>query len=228
MQTLFLTDRYDQQSRIRRRRMFSNSLKISRSYPVQRKTLYMTVVLFCIVCSLQRTHAQAASTPDKAVSDIEAAPVKVDGQTLFVVRGVSAYPAEQRAREISGHIRAVARDRGFNTRDIKINETPFATQIVAGDLVIVNLFDSDAQLEQVRRQTLGTAFLRRIQATVEEHRRERQPDVLIRHAALAVAAAVGLLLLWFFGVRITRFVLRALERRYKHRIREVGIQSLKL
>ena len=208
--------------------MFSNSVKSSRSYPVQRNILCIAVGLFCIVCGVQRTHAQAAPTSDNTVSEPDAAPVKLDGQSLFRVRGVSAYPARQRAQAVADHIRAVARDRGYNSRDIRANETPISTQIVAGNLVIVNLFDGDAQLEQVRRQTLAAAYLLRVQQAVEDYRRERQSDVLIRNTVLALASAVGLLLFWFLGVRITRFVLRALESRYKHRIREVGIQSLKL
>jgi small-conductance mechanosensitive channel len=162
------------------------------------------------------------------MSDVEAAPVKLDGHTLFRVRGISAYPAEQRAQLVADRIRSAARDRSLNVGNIRINETSFSTQIVAGNLLIINLFDADAQLEQVRRQTLGTAYLLRIQQAVEDYRSERESDVLIRHTVWALAAAVGLLLFWFLGIRIVRFALRTMERRYKHRVREVGIQSLKL
>jgi small-conductance mechanosensitive channel len=195
---------------------------------VSRKLLCIAIALFGFLGSPLRAHAQAAPTPDTAVTDVEAAPVKLDGHPLFRVRGVSAYPAEQRAQSIASHIRAVARNRSFDVKDISVKETPFSTQIVAGDLVIVNLFDGDAQLEQVRRQTLGTAYLLRIQQAIEDYRSERQPDVLMRHTVLTVATAVGLLLFWFLGIKIVRFMLRTMERRYKHRIREVGIQSLKL
>jgi small-conductance mechanosensitive channel len=193
-----------------------------------RIVLCVAIALFGILGGSARALAQAVSAPDRAVGDVEAAPVKLDGHTLFRVRGVSAYPAEQRAQVIADHIRTLARDRTFYERDIKVNETPFSTQIVAGNLVIVNLFDGDAQLEQVRRQTLGTAYLLRIQQAIEDYRRERQKDVLLRHTVSTVVAAVGLLLFWFLGIRIVRFLLRTMERRYKHRIREVGIQSLKL
>jgi hypothetical protein len=94
--------------------------------------------------------------------------------------------------------------------------------------VILNLFDGDAQLEQVRRQSLATANLLRIRKAIQDYRLDRRPDVLTRHTALAVAVGVGFLLFWIFAARVVRFLLRAIERRYKHRIREVGIQSLKL
>ena len=198
---------------------------LSRSTTLSRFSWAM--LWLALTLPLANVAAQQAPSEDSA-ADIQAAPVKLDGHTLFRVRGVSAYPAEQRAQVVADRIRTVARDRSFNVGNIRVNETPFSTQIVAGKLLIINLFDGDAQLEQVRRQTLGTAYLLRIQQAVEDYRRERQPDVLTRHTVLALAAAVGLLLFWFLGIRIVRFALRTMERRYKHRIREVGIQSLKL
>lgn len=202
--------------------MSARSTTISR-FPWALIVLAFTLPLVNAVA--QQANAQPAE--DSAVY-IKSAPVKLDGRTLFRVRGVSAYPADQRAQLISDHIKAVASDRSFNAKDLRVAETPFSTQIVAGNLVIANLFDGDAQLEQVRRQSLATADLLRIQQAIEDYRSERQPDVLLRHSVLAVAAAVGLLLFWFLGIRIVQFVLRAMERRYKHRIREVEIQSLKL
>ena len=189
--------------------------------------LWLALALPLVCATAQQINLQPASS-EGAPGEIQAAPVKLDGQTLFRVRGVSAYPAERRAQQIADHIKAVAKDHSFNVRDIRVNETPFSTQIVAGNLVIVNLFDGDAQLEQVRRQSLATANLLRIQQAIEDYRRERQPSFVVHQTGLAFAATVGLLLFWFFGVKILQFVLRVLESRYKHRIREVGIQSLKL
>ena len=179
-------------------------------------------------CSAAQQADSQPAPSDGTAGEIQSAPVKLDGQTLFRVRGVSAYPADRRAQSIADQIRAVARDRRFNVRNIRQNETQYSTQIVAGNLVILNVFDSDARLEQVGRQSLANAYLLRIQQAIEDYRSERKTNVLIRHAALALAAVAGLFLFWFFGVRIVRRILLALERRYKHRVREVGIQSLKL
>ena len=190
--------------------------------------LWAAFTLLVVGVVVQQPGAAQTASSQGDDAEVQSAPVKLDGETLFRIRGVSAYPAEHRAQLIADRIKAVAGDRGFSAQNIAINETPFSTQIIAGNLVIVNLFDGDAQLEHVRRQTLGTAYLLRIQSAVELYRRERQPDVLVHQAVLALVAAVGLLLFWFFGIRIVRVILRALERRYKHRIRELGIQSLRL
>lgn len=171
---------------------------------------------------------QTASQPVSSQDEIQSAPVNLDGQTLFRIRGVSAYPAEQRAQSIVGRIVDVAKDHTFDAQNIRVNEASFSTQIVAGNLVIVNLFDADAQLEHVRRQSLAAAYLIRIQQAIGEYRHERQRDVLIRRAMLALAATVGLLLFLFLSIKFLQFVIRSVERRYKHRVHEVGIQSLKL
>jgi hypothetical protein len=195
---------------------------------IARKLLCIALAFSGLLTGPSRAHAQAASTSEKAASDIDVAPVMVDGRTLFRIRGASAYPAELRAQTVSEHIEAVARDRAFDVKDIRVNETPYSTQIVAGNMVIITLFDGDAQLEQVRREGLATADVLRIQQAVGDYRRERQPGELAHRALLAGAAAVGLLLLWVCALRIVGPLIRALERRYKHRMREVGIQSLKL
>ena len=190
-------------------------------------------VVLCLALALpsatvaaQLANAPAASTD--ADGEVHAAPVRLDGHTLFKLRGVSAYPAEQRAQVIADRIKDVARDRAFNVKDLTVKESPFSTQIVAGDLVVVSLFDADAQLEQVRRESLATAYLLRMQQAIEDYRRERQPSVLRHNAVLGLGGVAGLFLFWFLGLKIVRFLLRVLERRYKHRVREVGIQSLKL
>ena len=47
------------------------------------------------------------------------APVTVDGNVLFYVRGTTSYPADERARAISKRIIKVAADRTFNPDSLK-------------------------------------------------------------------------------------------------------------
>ena len=59
--------------------------------------------------------ASADGIDAKADSDTRQATVIVDGQPLFVVRGVSAYPAVRRANEIADRIRSVAANKAIAT-----------------------------------------------------------------------------------------------------------------
>jgi hypothetical protein len=48
------------------------------------------------------------------------------------VRGISSYPAEQRAEAIAARIKALAQDRGLNPDAVTVVETPVSTNIIAG------------------------------------------------------------------------------------------------
>ncbi len=161
-------------------------------------------------------------------AEVKTAPVKLDGAVLFRVRGVSAYPAEQRAQLIADRIKAVAKDSKFDPQNLTLEEKQYSTQIMAGKLAVVAVFDADARLEEVERQNLARADMLRIQQAIESYRQERQPKVLIEHAALALALALGLFVFLFVGLKLVRRGLVELELRYKHRIRELGIQGLKV
>ena len=189
--------------------------------------LCLLLTLALVSATAQDDNPQPPSTPE-GPAEIQTAPVKLDGAVLFRVRGVSAYPAEQRAQLIAARIKAVAKDRNFDPQDLRLEEAPFSTQIMAGRLAVFSVFDADARLEEVGRQNLARADLLRVQEAIESYRQERQPKVLIEHAALALALALGLFLFLFAGLKAVQRGLRELEHRYKHRIRELGIQGLKV
>src|SRR5262245_49310251 len=56
------------------------------------------------------TSRDPVSTAPAAAGRTETAPVVVDGETLFHVGGISAFPATQRAAAIAARIREVAAD----------------------------------------------------------------------------------------------------------------------
>src|SRR5213596_1774649 len=66
----------------------------------------ITILLLLSLLAPATSPALAADAPGTAT-----APVVVDGVTLFRVRGLSAYPADERASVIADRIRAAAADR---------------------------------------------------------------------------------------------------------------------
>jgi len=208
--------------------MSSDSAKVFRCYSLRLAMLCLMLTLATVSGPAQEDNSQASQPPEANTNEIQTATVKLDGETLFRVRGVSAFPADQRAQLVAGRIKAVAKDRSFDPQDLRLEEAPYFTQIMAGRLSVLSLFDADAKLEDVGRQNLARADLLRIQEAIESYRHARQPKVLIRHAALALAAALGLLLFLFGGLKVVRRALRELELRYKHKIRELGIQGLRV
>src|SRR4051794_27869578 len=60
-------------------------------------------------------------------NDVRIAQVVIDGKTLFSVRGVTAHPAEGRARQIEDRIRAIAANSKIGAKSLSLAEHPGAT-----------------------------------------------------------------------------------------------------
>lgn len=173
----------------------------------------------------QNAGAQSAGEEQQ---EIQTAPVILDGDALFTVRGVTSFPAAKRAEQIAERIRALAKDRSFNAQTLRLSEVPSGTQILAGDKVVVTVFNDDARIENVDRQVLAQAFLVRVKEAIEQFRTDRQPRILVRHSIYALFVVLVIPVITFGEMGLVRRLRVALERRYKDRIQGVGIQSLQL
>ena len=175
--------------------------------------------------------AQGAQSPQEAravEADQPTAPVVIDGITLFNVRGVSAYPAEQRAAAISDRIAAAAKDPSLSTDSVVVRETPLASAVNAAETPLFRVVDADAQLEGVGRQVLAAAYREQVVAAIERYRHDRQPAVLGRNLGKAALATLGLLVGLWLGLRALRLVRRTLDERYRSRLHDVRFQTIEL
>jgi small-conductance mechanosensitive channel len=157
-----------------------------------------------------------------------ASPVVLDGQTLFRVRGTSAYPADERARRISERLLEAARARATPAEAVQPAEAEGATAIVAGDLQLMLVTEADARLEALERPLLARAYAERIQRAVRAYRQAREPAALRRGAVQALAATAG----FFVALAAVWWAFRRLQsrftRRYEERIRAVQFQSFEI
>lgn len=173
--------------------------------------------------------ALAAGAAEPPAPAIATAPVKVDGRTLFMVRGISSNPADERAAAIAERIVQVARKRSIDVDSLKVVEGEAYASIMAGDTLIMGVFDVDAALEGVqRRDVLAGLYRDRIARAIVSWRAERAPGVLLHGTlwtigAFAALAAALAALVWLFR-RLDFF----LERRYRARVQDVGIKSFRL
>ncbi len=155
------------------------------------------------------------------------APVIIDGVMLFHVRGVSALPAQERARLVAGRIAAFAQDRALAPDALQAVERADRTELVAGPHRLMAVVEADAALEGVARSVLAGVYRERIEQAVTSFRAERTREALLRSSGYALAAAVALM-----AVLVTlRFAFRRLEalldRRFKARVRDLQIQSFR-
>jgi small-conductance mechanosensitive channel len=188
------------------------------------RLLFAVVAAFLAAVSLRAQAPGGAAAQDEIVT----APVEVDGNLLFRVRGVTSFPAAVRAGLIRDRIVAIAEDPSVPVDAITMVEGDGMTQIVAGGQTIVAVLDVDANIEQVQRQALATAHLQRIRQAVTNHRLERSPDALRRAAANALVATIVLVAVLVVLGWSWRRLDRLLQARLQARIQTVEIKSFEL
>ena len=177
-----------------------------------------------------RAWAQQASTPAGAAEaqleeSIVTAPVTIDGVELFRVRGISSYPAPARAQAIAGRIVALAANPAFNPDGLRIEETEFASQILADRQLVIGVFDIDGRTEGVRRQLLASLYITSIRKAIVAYRAERSAPTLQRAAvrtAAATAVVIVVLIAILWGWRRLDSVL---ESRYRQRVETLTSKS---
>src|SRR5215469_1947954 len=173
----------------------------------------------------QQNDDEAWVATEKGVST---APVMIDGHLLFRVRGVTAFPAAQRAAAIANRIKAIAADESVSTQSLHLVESEHATEVLAGDQHLVSVFNSDARIERAARPVIAEIYLKRIAAAVTEYRAERSPKKLF-HAMIVTAICTLLLALVLFMIfLISRWFTRRIEIRYHAAIEHIEEGSLRL
>jgi small-conductance mechanosensitive channel len=170
--------------------------------------------------------APGTDAPGLQEDAVRQARVVIDGETLFSVRGVTAYPAERRAREIAARITALAANRDISPESLTIEDHPPGVWIKGAGQRILTVFDEDAALEETTRHRLAEVYRARISEAITAYRRDRQPSVLRWHALLALCATVVLVLAGYAGRRLVGLWRPTVERRYRARVEGLQDRSL--
>ncbi len=132
------------------------------------------------------------------------ASVIVDGRLVLKVRGVSSYPANERAQAVRSRILAAAGDKSFSVENLKVVNESDRSSLYAGDKLLLSIFDVDAELEDLDRKLLAEVVKTRIASVIVNYRRDRSPNVLLTHASYAVGLTVVVFLLSWFVIRFFR------------------------
>ena len=180
------------------------------------RAVYLLVVLIAAGILATPLPVASATAPDRVASVQEpsrTSSVTIDGTVLFPVRGMQAYPAEERAGRIGRLIEKTARDHSVRVEEITTVETDPTTDIVAGGTVIMSVLDSDARPGGMTRQELAKICARKIRDAVERYRQDRTPR------------AIGLGILWSAIATIVLLVSLLLLRAFFRRVREGVIET---
>jgi len=171
----------------------------------------LLLVAFVAAVALGVMPSAAAQDVNQAArpASLQTAPVIIDGSVLFRLRGVSAFTAEDRAQDVTQRIKDAARNPAVTRETIVVKALADWSEIRAADMLVVSIFDLEAQLEGVDRSLLAEAVLHQVRDAVDRYRSDRSPKSLTTDAAYALAAtiafALALVLLLAFMRSFNRF-----------------------
>jgi small-conductance mechanosensitive channel len=163
-----------------------------------------------------------------AATEHERAAVTVDGKVLFHVSGITSFPAPQRALVIRKRIETVAADRSVAADSVRVVEAANGSNVIAGDILVMQVIDADAEPEGVTRQQLAWVVRLRVAEAIAKHREDRSPRALMVSTLYALGATLAAVVL-VFALRLSFRRLNALlERRYRSRVEGLEVQSHQL
>ncbi len=140
---------------------------------------------------------QALAQSGESTRQIPTAPVWVDGKVLFQLRGISAYPAEERAARVRERIIQLARNESIAADEIVFRQEDGHYVIEARDQRLIMLIDADANLEGIPLAMLAEVVSLRIQDSVTRFREDRSADALMVSSAYFGGLTAALLaLVW--------------------------------
>ena len=179
--------------------------------------LLVHFLMFLIASFPVGGYSQSSSDVDPALLKDEnfRAPVIVDGYELFYVRGISSYPATTRAKTVETRIVKAASNPRIHIDSLKSVPQPDRIMIMAGDLLILNIYQEDADLESVSKEVLADLNQRKIKESLIRYRQERTPAYL-KKSLIKTAAATAILAIL---LTIFVFIFRKLNLWFKQRIR---------
>lgn len=183
--------------------------------------------LLSMILLLQTSSFAEANELD-SLSTYSKAPVIIDGHTLFSVRGISSFPAEERANAIRKRIEDVAGDKSIPANSIEIVPGESSDDLYARDKFLLSVFDFDSKLEGVRREVVAIGIKKRITQAIYLYRYERKSETLLRKSIYALGATILTALLLFIIFRIMNKVKLVFERRLKVKLDTIETKSFQL
>jgi small-conductance mechanosensitive channel len=165
---------------------------------IERQLLLVVIVILLI--GVAKIFAQSSPQPDQA------APVLLDGRTVFYVRtAVKQLTPEARAKGIADRMQRLASDRYFDPNTIAVLDTDISSDIVAGDSIITLVFDGDAQAEGRGRPELAAERAQQIKAAIHQYRREHSTQNILKASGFALLTTIVFLALLFLIQRFHRY-----------------------
>jgi hypothetical protein len=195
---------------------------------ILRKTLSAAILFLFIITGNLSAQQNGEMDLEMMQDQNLVAPVKVDGDELFLVRGTTTFPANDRASAISKRIIKAASNPSLTVDSLKILTAADHLEIYAGSEFIMNVYAGDAEVEHISAETFAYLCKRKIGTTIELYRIARSEPVLVNKSLKALGAAILLTVLLIFLFWLFRKLNRVFQKRIQKRIESVENKSFKL
>ncbi|MEX0328535.1 MAG: mechanosensitive ion channel family protein [Ruegeria sp.] len=187
--------------------------------PLQSLAHFLVAAAVVLSLSLPLWAQEAADQEtevEDAQSDVFKAPVIVDGDILFRLRGSSALPAPERAERVQDLIVSVAESSDATDVAITFEETDLGVWILADGQRVSIVTEADSELDQMEVSVLSLLHGDAIQEAILAYRANRTDEARVSGAIEAAAWTIGfvvfvLAILWLHR-RIRRRTLRFVKR----------------
>ena len=154
-------------------------------------------------------------------------PVILDGRSLFTIKVPRApYSAEQRAKNISDDLLAVAKDDQISTADMRIVPLETDSLLLAGRTFVLAVTDDDGKAAGTSHQELIRERKQIIERAIAEYRRARAPLIIARNVALVAACWTIVAILLAALARLNRSVAALLQRRYQQLLEARNLSAI--
>ena len=157
----------------------------------------VTIAIFGLLTTgvfAQETLPEDVET-EMTADGIFSAPVVIDGETLFLVRGFSALPAVERAASIEKRTLEIAELPDFVELDFEVSANEFGLAVTVNGRLLTVVTEADADFEQIDIEVLAELHAEALKKAVADYRLGRSDAALIESAIAAVAWTVGFVFL---------------------------------
>ncbi len=192
------------------------SIRSVRLFPL----LFATILWFfaCVsILNAQETEVAPEDPAQEELSEDFKAPVIVDGDTLFYLRGSSALPAPERVERVQNQIIQIAEASEDDKVEITFQVSDVGTEILANGTFVSIVTEADAELDQMDIRVLTLLHGDAIHDAIVAYRANRSEEARVTGAIEAIAWTIGFILfvaiiLWLHK-RIKRRTLAIVMRR---------------
>ena len=164
--------------------------------------------------------APAEVTDERLENETFVAPVVVDGNELFMLRGSTALPANERAENVQDRIIALSESSEELSITVNILKNEFGLEIEADGRMVTIATEADAEYEQMELHALAAQQANAIETAVLAYRESRSGSARVGSALAAVAWTIAFIAMTavFFRKRNTlvTFVVGFVEKRFEN------------